>query len=98
MSIWFLSSGGATIHNVFQQTLSVNRVKVEYTVQTNVDSLHSEAWYVIRSNGSPAHPVEQYYYWSVDSLVSYILDIPSQPFHIRFEIQLRNQGVQFHII
>jgi hypothetical protein len=89
LSVWLNPGSGIGSNSIiFEQTVSANTVKVEYTVQTNVDSAHSEAWVRDSSNGSPPHLVEQYYYWFVDSLASYVMDIPSQPLHLKLEVKM----------
>jgi hypothetical protein len=50
------------------------------------------AWVRDSSNGTPPHIIEQQYYWSVDSLVSYVMDIPSQPIHLKLEVKLSKYG------
>lgn len=91
LAVWLQpgGSGFASGSQTFEQTTTASSVKVEYTVQTNADSIHSEAWVRDSSNGTPPHPVETYYYWNVDSLVSYFMDIPSQPIYIKLEVRLR---------
>ncbi len=93
LSVWLQPGTGNGINSqIFQQTISASKVKVEYTIQTNVDSTHSAAWVQDSSNGTPSHPVEQYYFRNVDSAVSYTVDIPAQPFYIKLEVKLNIYG------
>jgi len=95
ISVWLSGSGSGNNSYTFQQATTAGRVKVEYTVQTNVDSVNSMAWVKDSSNGSIPHVVEQQYYWNVDSLVSYTMDIPAQPIHLRLEARLNVYGGSF---
>lgn len=92
LSVWLSGSGNGNNSYTLEQTTTINRVKVEYTIQTNVDSTGSMAWVRDSSNGTPSHIVEQQYYWSVDSLVSYVMDIPSQPVHLKLAVRLNKYG------
>src|SRR3989304_100895 len=93
LSVWLQpGTGNGTNSQIFQQTISASKVKIEYTIQTNVDSIHSVSCVRDSSNGTPSHPVEQYYYWNVDSAVSYIMDIPTQPIHLKLEVKLNTYG------
>ena len=87
--IWFSPGNNSGYSSyTFQQTISASRVKVEYIIQTNADSTHSEAVVKDSSNGTPVHPVVQYYYRNVDSALSYTMDIPSQPIHLKLEVEM----------
>ena len=89
ISVWLPpGTGSGSSSQIFQQTISASRVKVEYSLHTNADSIHGIAWVKDSSNGTPPHIVEQQYYWYVDSLVSYTMDLPSQPVHIRLEVRM----------
>ena len=89
LSVWLNPGSGNGNNSItYEQTIQASSLKVEYFVETNVDSLHSEAWVRDSSNGSPPHLVEQYIYWYSDSLYSYSMDVPYQPFHIKLEVRL----------
>jgi hypothetical protein len=73
---------------IFGQTVSANRVKVEYLLQTNADSINSIARFQDSTNASPERSREQFLYSPVDSSLSYMLDIPAQPFYLSFRAKL----------
>jgi len=72
----------------FGQTVSANKVKVEYLLQSNADSVNSTARFQDSTNGTPSRPPEQILYLTIDSAFSYTIDLPAQPFYINFRVKL----------
>jgi len=94
LSIWLgpgTMGGGASI--LHQQAIELSKIKVEYKIQTNVDSLHSEAWLidssvVSNSYDSSYHVINQHFYWNTDSLITYTFNFPIQQIYLYLNVSL----------
>ena len=95
------SSGLTTISQSFDQTVSGTQVKVEYRIQSNIDTSLGgcSASYTDSTNGSPSSPNTVNVYGAIDSAYSFTYTIPAQPFHAAFRVRLftQSQSVQRYI-
>ncbi len=92
------SSGLTTISQSFDQTVSGTQVKVEYRIQSNIDTALGgcSASYTDSTNGSPSSPNTVNVFGVIDSAYSFTYTIPTQPFHAAFKVRLftQSQSVQ----
>ena len=95
------SNGLTTISQSFDQTVSGTQVKVEYRIQSNIDTALGgcSASYTDSTNGSPSSPNKVNVYRAFDSAYSFTYAIPTQPFHAAFRVRLftQSQSVQRYI-
>ncbi len=95
------SSGLTTISQSFDQTVSGTQVKVEYRIQSNIDTSLGgcSASYTDSTNGSPSSPNTVNVYGAIDSAYSFTYTISAQPFHAAFRVRLftQSQSVQRYI-
>ncbi len=75
--------------NTFGQTVSASKVKLEFTLQSNADSVHAIGSFKDSTNGSPSLPGERFVYLPVDSAFTYTINVTTQPFYLWFEARIR---------
>ena len=78
--------GGAG--GIYQHSFEASKIKVEYRIQTNVDSLHSEAWLRDSSYGSTSNVIYQYFYRNTDSLITYTFNFPTLQIYLNLDVTL----------
>ncbi|MEO8512928.1 MAG: hypothetical protein ABI543_05185 [Ignavibacteria bacterium] len=84
-------TGSDTVSQSFSQSLLISQVKIEYRLQSNVDSsFGSTASYIDSTNGLPTPPssIIHYVYSPVDSLYSFTYSVTAQPFFAGFNLGL----------
>ncbi len=95
------SSGLTTVIQSFEQTVSASQIKVEYRIQSNIDTALGgcSGGYTDSTNGSPSSPNTINVYGAIDSAYSFTYTIPTQPFHAAFKVSLftQAQSVQRYI-
>ncbi len=94
--------GLTTITQSFNQTISASEVKVEYRIQSNIDTTNNgcTASYTDTTNGLPASPNTINVYGAVDSAYSFTYNVATQPFYSGFKVKLQvntPQSVQRYI-
>lgn len=71
------------------QTISATKVKVEYRLVSNADTSFCKATFSDSTNGTPSRPSLQTLYGPVDSTYSFELDVPAQPFYVKYYVSMR---------
>jgi hypothetical protein len=70
------------------QTISANTVRLDFTLQSNADSVHATGEYKDSTNGTPALPPMQFVHSPIDSQLSYTINVTTQPFYLSFYLRL----------
>lgn len=87
-----IDAGGTYVSGTstsFNMTVSAVKVKIEYRIQSNVDSSSgSTATYLDSTNGSPVppSPLIVNVYSPVDTAVSFIYNVPSGPLYSKYDL------------
>ena len=95
-------TGSSTVSQGFNNTVSGTQIKVEYRIQSNIDTSLNQcsAFYADSTNGSPSSPNTINVYGSIDSAYSFTYTMPTQPFYAGFKVRLivnSAQSVQRYI-
>lgn len=88
MSVWISSPNGQSSDSVSYSFSTATAIKVDFTLQSNVDSTHALGYYFVFTNSTPAVVYEPNLFVPVDLPISesYILDPLST--YISFSIRL----------
>ena len=90
ISLWIDSGFVGNQYTIYSidQTISANTVRLDFTLQSNADSVHAIGEYKDSTNGTPALPPLQYVYSPIDSQFSYTINVTTQPFYLSFYLRL----------
>lgn len=82
--------GSSTVSQSFNNTVSGTQVKVEYRIQSNIDTSLNQCsgTYTDSTNGSPSSPNTINLYGAIDSAYSFTYTMPTQPFYAGFKVRL----------
>lgn len=83
-------TGVSTVSQSFNNTVSGTQVKVEYRIQSNIDTSLNQCsgFYTDSTNGSPSSPNTINVYGAIDSAYSFTYTMPTQPFYTGFKVRL----------
>lgn len=83
-------TGSSTVWQSFNNTVSGTQVKVEYRIQSNIDTSLGgcSGSYTDSTNGSPASSNTIIIYGAIDSAYSFTYTMPTQPFYAGFKVRL----------